>query len=451
MRPNSIKLCVAAVALLGTAAGAQAQHCCKKPATDDGGGQTAGLNVVKVDSKLEEQLKQARVAEPATVPTPKFAIQTKNKAFALSVGGNVSVVMGADLGNDLFEQSAAGLSFVTGAIPVPATTGNRSDFYISALNSFVDFSAVGFAGTDNQITGYVKLGANGVTNSLALTRAYITWRGLTMGQATTLAQDGYACQPPTIDSEGPCGDVSTVTMQVAYRSPNYDGFRYALGIEMPTYYSSNGMYRGTDYAKMRGKYVDATVNDVVPDVPMWVEYQASASNRVRATAILRDFQYQDLVSNKRRNLFGWGTMLSGNFSFYSPLTFNFQAVYGKGIGNYLQDIAGRPLSFTPSNDNLGKMVANPMMGLVFGASYNVTPKLQFNAVGSYSRIWDVDNYATVNANANYKYADYVAANCFYNITNYLQWGIEYLYGRHQTWNQGGANDHRIQTQMSFTF
>lgn len=451
MRPLSIKLCLGAVALLGTSLGVNAQNCCKKPVADDGGGQTAGLNVVKVDSKLESQLLQARSAEPATAPVPKFAIQTKNKAFALSIGGNISVVAGADLGNDLYQQPAAGLAFVTGEIPVPATQGHKSDFYIAGVNSFVDFTAVGFAGTENQITGYVKLGTNGVSPSLAMTRAYITWRGFTMGEALTLAQDGYACQPPTIDPQGPNGDVSTIGMQISYKSPSYNGFRYALGIEMPTYYSSNGIYRGHDYAKVRGQYVDATVNDVVPDVPMWVEYQASPSNRVRATAILRDFQYQDLVANKRRNLFGWGTMLSGNFSFYEPLTFNFQGIYGKGIGNFLQDIAGRPLSYTPSNSELGKMQANPMMGLVFGASYNATPKLQFNAVGSYSRVWDVEDYATMNSNANYKYADYLAVNCFYNITNYLQWGVEYLYGRHQTWNHGGANDSRIQTQMSFTF
>lgn len=449
MQSLSLKVCLGAVAL-GTALGVQAQNCCK-PKADEGGGQTSGLNVVKVDSELEGQLKQARNAEPATVPVPKFAIQTKNKAFSLSVAGNVSVIMGADLGNALYEQPSAGLSFVTGDIPVPAVSGQKSDFYISGVNSFVDFTMVGFAGTKDQITAYVKLGTNGVSPNVAMTRAYLSWRGWTMGEALTLAQDGYACQPPTIDPQGPCGDVSTIGMQISYKSPSYNGFRYAAGIEMPTYYSSNGIYRGHDYAKYRGKYVDATVNDVVPDVPMWVEYQASPSNRVRATGLVRVFQYQDLVKNQRRALMGWGTMLSGNFSFYEPLTFNFQAMYGKGIGNFLQDIAGRPLSYTPSESELGKMQANPMMGLVFGASYNATSKLQFNAVGSYSRVWDVEDYATVNANANYKYADYVAVNCFYNITNYLQWGLEYLYGRHQTWNQGGANDSRIQTQLSLTF
>ena len=58
---------------------------------------------------------------------------------------------------------------------------------------------------------------------------------------------------------------------------------------------------------------------------------------------------------------------------------------------------------------------------------------------------------TIAGNANYRYAGYIAANCFYNITSYLQWGIEYLYGHRETYGLGGANDSRIQTQLSFTF
>ena len=104
------------------------------------------------------------------------------------------------------------------------------------------------------------------------------------------------------------------------------------------------------------------------------------------------------------------------------------------------------------------MAANPMMGLVFGASYQATPKLQFNAVGSYTRVWDVRDYAVSNdpdgmtaGNDNYKSAVYVAANCFYKILPNLTGGVEYLYGRRNTWNLGGANDSRVQAQIAFSF
>ncbi len=69
-------------------------------------------------------------------------------------------------------------------------------------------------------------------------------------------------------------------------------------------------------------------------------------------------------------------------------------------------------------------------------------------MGDYATVGDENGIA---GNDNYRSAVYVAANCFYNITSYLQVGIEYLYGRRYTWNMGGANDNRIQTQFQFTF
>ena len=163
------------------------------------------------------------------------------------------------------------------------------------------------------------------------------------------------------------------------------------------------------------------------------------------------------TTDRTRHITGWGAQLSGNFSFYKPLVFNFQAIYGKGIANYIQDIAGREISFTPKDDHVGEMESNPMMGLVFGASYNATKRLQFNVVGSYARVWNVGEYATLDddngvASANnYRHAVYVAANCFYTISSYLQWGIEYDFGRRSTYELGSANDNRVQTQLIFSF
>ena len=83
--------------------------------------------------------------------------------------------------------------------------------------------------------------------------------------------------------------------------------------------------------------------------------------------------------------------------------------------------------------------------------FNFAKRWQINLVGSESRIWNVSEYCTVkDAPANYKYALYGAANVFYNITSYLQWGLEYVWGRRVTWDIGGANDSRIQTQIMFT-
>lgn len=419
--------------------------------TDDNGSK---IEFKRTDDTTKEILNRHRPVENKAIPAPSFVVKTFNNKFLMTIGGSINLIFGYDIGNNLYKQSGAGISFVTSAIPVPAVKGHKSDFFINPFNSAVDMQIVGLANTKNEISAYIKIGTNGNNMNLMLQRAYMTWRNFTLGEKLTLLQDCYACQPPTIDPEGPSGCVSNVAYEVSYTSPSYKGFRYAVGLNMPTYYSSSGIYRGKDFPQFDGTQVTNYKNaeQLIPDIPAWIEYSFSQWNRIRLSGIIRNFSYVDNVVGKTRHMVGWGAMLSGNLSPSNTFIFYYQLAYGKGIGNYLQDIAGKPISFVPKDDQPGRMEASPMMGINAGVTINATKKLQFNAVFSESRIWDVENYCkALPAEENYKYALYAAANCFYNITPYLQWGIEYVWGHRQTWNLGGAHDSRVQTQLQFTF
>lgn len=416
----------------------------------------AGRHLIlrRTTAEDREMLTSSRAAEPGKLPAPAFILKTANNSFAMTIGGEINPILGWDIGNNLYKQPDAGISFITADIPVPPTTGHRSDWYINPINGYLDLQIVGLGGTKNQITGYIKVGTNGINTSIVLQRAYVSWRNFTGGMKLTLFQDAEACQPPTIDPEGPSGCISTVAYELGYTSKSYSGFRFAVALDMPSYYSSKGYYRGKDYPIFDGKQVlNDDAEQMVPDIPAWVEYSwSNLNNRVRLSGIFRHFSYRDLVANKRRGVAGWGVMLSGNFQPAEPITFYYQFAYGQGIGAYLQDIAGKPLSFIPDDAAPGKMKASPMMGANIGVSYNPNKKWQFNAMFSESRIWGVADYCdALPEDQNYRYALYGAVNCFYNITSYLQAGVEYLYGRRETWNKGGANDHRIQTQIAFTF
>ncbi|MDE5791419.1 MAG: hypothetical protein K2H96_09365 [Muribaculaceae bacterium] len=408
----------------------------------------------KTGKEEAEILERTRPTDPNAIPTPKFVVKTSDNKFLLTIGGQINPILGFDIGNNLYKQPGAGPSFVTSAIPVPAVAGKKGDFYLNPLNGSVDLQVVGLAGTKNEITGYIKAGTNGIDNTIVLQRAYLTYRNFTAGMKLTLFQDDYGCQPPTIDPEGPSGEVSTLSYEISYKSPSYNGFRYAIGLDIPTFYSSKGYYRGKDYPQFDGTQVAnyADAENLIPDIPMWVEYSFSQWNRIRVSALLRNFAYRDLLAGKTRHDVGWGAMLSGNLSPNPKWIFYYQFAYGQGIGDYIQDIAGHPISFIPSDSKPGRMKASPMMGANVGVSFNPTSKLQFNAMFSEARVWDVAPYSNVlDESQNYKYALYGAVNCFYTFNNWLQWGIEYLWGHRETWNIGGAHDSRIQTQLSFTF
>ena len=408
---------------------------------------------VKKDSTLYKIIEKDAPVGPKEVPVPNFALRTKNNKFIMTIGGYINPVIGTDFGNNLYKVDGAGIGFVTSKIPVRSVKGHRSDVYINPFQGALSVQVTGFGGTDNQITGYFKIGTDGMSPGLNFLRAYLTWRGFTAGQKLTLMQDVYACQPPTIDPQGPSGCISNVAYELSYTSKSYNGFRFALGLDYPSFYSSNGVYRGHDYPEYDGKMLcnPNAVEQNVPDVPAWIEYMKSPGMRVRLSALLRNFAYKDLHADKIRHTAGWAVMLSGNVQPVKPWTLYLQAVYGKGIGNYLQDVAGLPLSFTPSNSHPGKMVATPMMGLNIGSSLQINKNWQWNVMASEARVWKVKDYCTQNINDDYRYGFYFATNVFYNITSYLQWGIEYLYGIHGSWVSGRGHDNRLQTQLMFSF
>lgn len=413
------------------------------------------VHVSRTSAEIARILHRSRPHEKRDIPAPSFAIHTADNSFILAVGGVINPIMGVDLGNNLYKQGS-GIDFTTSAIPVPATPGHKGDFFINPLQGNVHMQVVGLAGTHDEISAYFKVGSTGGTSpNIKLKTATLSWRGITAGLKHTLMSDADASQPPTIDPEGPNGMLCTTVYEVGYTTPEFGGgFSVAVGIDMPTFYSSNGHYRGHDYPQLDDKPV-AEFSDAdqrIPDIPAWIQYRFSDNNRVRLSAILRNFAYRDLVAGSTRHLAGWGVQLSGNASPDPRLIFYATAAYGRGIGCYLQDIAGLPLSFVPDNAHPGHMTATPMLGATFGVSYTPTPRLQLNAMASHSHLWDVAAYAdALPESQNYRYANYIAVNAFYNITSYLTWGIEYLWGNRATWNIGSASDSRIQTQLAFTF
>lgn len=446
LRPSALGLLLLACGT--TIVSAQSSDAVEK---EEKGGKLEFVRVQK-DSTVKAIIEKDIAIGPKEVPVPTFALHTKNNKFVMTIGGYINPVIGADFGNNLYKVDGAGISFVTSKIPAPSVAGHRSDVYINPLQGALSVQVTGFGGTDNQLTGYFKIGTDGMSPGLNFLRAYLTYRGFTAGQKLTLMQDVYACQPPTIDPEGPSGCISNVAYELSYTSKSYNGFKFALGLDYPSFYSSNGVYRGKDYPEYDGKMLSNpnAVEQNVPDIPMWVEYQKSPSMRVRLSGLLRNFSYKDILSGKNHHDVGWAIMLSGNVQPVKPWTLYLQAVYGQGIGAYLQDVAGLPLSYIPDDSRPGRMKATPMMGLNIGSSLNIG-KWQWNVMASEARVWGVKDYVESNPDNDYKFGFYFATNVFYNITSYLQAGIEYLYGQHGTWAGPVGHDNRIQTQLMFTF
>lgn len=431
------------------------------PEKKDDAGNRVSFVKTSQDTTVYNILEKDRSKNTNELPVPHFAIHTANNKFVMTIGAKINPIIGVDLGSDLYRNDNAGINFVPSQIAIPTPSGRKSDFFINALNADIDLQIVGFGGTADQITGYIKFSTAGNNKSVELSKAYITWRGLTAGLKHSLFQDEEVF-PPTIDPQGPNGLVGHTVNEFGYISPLMRGFRVGIGLDMPTYYSAAGHYWGHDYKTWNNRTIEGELvcdpnyySMSVPDIPMFVEWRGQGLNRIKLAGIIRPMLYRDLLADARRTTVGWGLSLSGNVNPVEPLILYLQATYGKGIGAYIQDLAGMPISFVPKDNHPGHMTPTPMMGWSAGITYNINDRWQVNAMASQARVWNVDEYAEHESESdgninNYKYGLYGAANVFYNISSYFQVGLEYVYGYRKSWNNGSAHDNRLQFQVQFS-
>lgn len=450
------KLAVAGLAL----AAASTMHANDIPEGSDPADNHVSFVKTSRDSTVYKILEKDRSKNVNELPVPHFAVHTANNKFVMTIGAKFNPIIGADMGSCMYKMDGAGINFVPNQIPIPAQPGRKSDFFINALNADIDFQIVGFGGTPDQITGYLKFSTDGNDKTIHMSKAYITWRGLTAGLKHSLFVDEQVI-PPTIDPQGPNGVVNVTVNEIGYVSPSLKGVRLGVALDMPEYFTSRGHYWGNDYTSWEGHDLSGEMvcdpdyySFQAPDIPMFVEY-SKGMNRVKLAGILRPMVYRDMLADKRRTSLGWGLSLSGNAQPVEPLTLYLQATYGKGIGAFIQDLAGMPLSFAPDNAHPGRMTPTPMMGWSAGVSYTPDEHWQFNVMASQARMWDIEPYAEHEAEDlsdinNYKYGYYGAANVFYNISSYFQIGLEYLYGYRKSWNHGSGHDNRLQFQVQFS-
>ena len=400
------------------------------------------LNVIikKPNDKEIEVLGNYKPSYPNTPKVPEYIIKDKHNKFMMAIGGYIRPIFGFDIGNDLHN-----ILFIPNKIPVPAKKGNKFAYTASPLFSALDYQLIALPYTENQLTAYIQLMYIGTGSTVMVTDLYIMYRNFFLGRGNTLLYDG-ASIPVTIDPQGPNGAAAVTAYRFSYISNVYNGFSFAVGLELPTFDKYTGTYQGKDYPDLNGMQYYGDASNPIPDIPAYIQYQGKGLNRIRVSGILRNFFYRDLIDNETHSVVGWGAQISGNLQPFDKLLLYFQATYGHGIANYIADLNGKPLSYIPRNDKPGKMEACPMFGYLGGARYSFTEKLQCNVKFSQARVWDSGTYYP-----EYKYGLYTAANMFYYITPYLQYGIEYLWGRHKQFTGGGANANRIQTTLRFDF
>lgn len=379
---------------------------------------------------VEKTLKQNAPQSPNDNGLPRFAVVGKDRKFYLGIGGQF-------LGEGVFtwgDNMSSPYLFTPSSLS-PSTPGNGGNTQFAWQTSSIYLNFVAMPESENQLGIFFKANFTGNNNAFSCFHFYAKYRGLTAGYTTSLFTDG-AAEPMTIDFEGPNGYPYLNVFTAYWRQKFTDNISGAIGIDAPT-------------ASLTGGNGTEQVNQRIPAIPLYLQYAWNGGNsHVRLSGLVRPLQYRNTKAGRNSTLTGGGVQLSGMTSIAGPLSVNFNAAYGPGIGSYLQDDNGLGLDAVATKEP-GKMKAVKSLGLTGGLSYAFSSKVSANVAYSHLTNWMPDD--AVISEGQYRYGDYVAANVIWNINKFVSAGIEYDYGHRKDFSGQGLHANRLQCQLAVTF
>ena len=363
---------------------------------------------------------------------PRFLFMDRKGKVALGIGGYVKGTMSVDMGG-----ISDNLDFVTADIPVPKQADMLNQFQMDASTSRLFLKLVGRNTAVGNFSVYVESafrGKDGHQYDLRLRQAYIRLGNLLFGRTRSTFADG-AAGPPTIDFEGPSGSVSKKNTMIQYKQQIDKNWSWAASIESPS----------ESYTVVKNE--SKSIKQRIPDIPAYMQYEWNdGQSHIRLSGLFRALSYRNLVKAENEYAIGLASQLSGMIAFSPRITFYYQAAYGHGYADYLNDLGGLGYDLIPDGDE-GKLKAPYALGIVGGLQYNFCKNFFVSASYSQCRLYD---QASLSDSA-YKYGQYVVANAFYTPFSNCQVGIEFLYGNRHNHDGESGNAHRLNAMIQYNF
>lgn len=391
-------------------------------------------------SEVYDVMQENAPGDAVLKDVPRFALIGKNHKFYVGLGANAMLVGDFDWGHPLDNAN----KFIPGDIPMTIDPGNGGQFLLSAAQSDFYLNFVGLPGSDNQIGIFIDINFMQGNHSPALHHAYLKYRGITAGHTISIFTD-LGAKAASIDYQGPNALTFMGHPNISYSYKFGKGKKWsaAVGLDLPEF---SGTYSS---GVKDGKQISYTtkVSQRIPDIPLYLQRSwLGGRGWLRASAIFRTLTYRDNILNKNQNEFGWGVKLSGKTPICGGLSAMWEGVYGKGVSSYIQDLSGRGMDLMPNPDDNGKLSAVPAWAAYGTLQYQICPRVFVNAtysqVRTYAKDWNNTEWGST-----YKWAQYVTANCFWEINSFAQFGLEYLYGRKMDHNGMQAHDNRISLML----
>ena len=358
---------------------------------------------------------------------PRFVLIDQQGKWGLGIGGYLQTKIEYD-----FDGSVDNVDFYPTAIDRNGVSS--SQFQMDMTNSTIFLKLVGNSRLLGDFYVYTSANWRGDGDNFRLHNMYMSNKYMTFGYTTGAFMDLDAA-PVTVDYGGPCGMAFYRTTQLRFKYAFDWGLSMGVGIEASKPSGSDNEYLAITSQRM-------------PNIPLYFQYNLNKNNHIRVAGVVRNLSYRNLENGKKHNKYAWGAQASmlgtlGKFQLMGQFTM------GKGISSYINNISNVGVDLVPASDNEHMTMLRADAWYV-GLQYNINSKFFATATYSQTTLHDAGGYADSNPEA-FRRGQYMVANMFYNATNNMQLGLEYLHGWRSDFGHHKCHANRVNLSARYNF
>lgn len=361
---------------------------------------------------------------------PYFLFMSRDAALAMGIGGAVRMRGYYDWGGAM-----PAPAFAPYLIPMRPDPTSMRRFGTTPAGTCLFFRVIGRNRTLGHYQLYIEANFNGwESRDFRLKKAYAVIHDFTVGYDVTTFSDPAAL-PPMVDANGPNNKIAPSNVLVRYM-PRHKNWVFAISAETPS------TRIGAD-----GTATKALAN-WIPDAAAFVQYQWGPTSHVRLAGIVRSLSYRDMKAARNRHRAGWGVMVSTVNHPNAHLTTYLCANYGHGYASMGGDLAIGNFDLIADPGRPGRLYSPGTLGWYAGVQWNFTPMLFVSASVSQSRLFSEGRDMNPDE---YRHGLTACVNCFWNLTQRIQVGVEYVYGRRTDFSGRSRGANRIGAMTMFSF
>ena len=358
---------------------------------------------------------------------PTFMFTDNKGEFSFGVGGTVVASTCYD-----FKGSIDSYLFNTSSISVPTDPSNHLGFTGSGSNIYLK------ARTNKaklKISAYLELMGleASYSDAVMLSKAYVSIGRFSIGKTYSFFTDLEA-GVRTVDLRGPNTQVVYTHPLIGYSQNVGNHFSFGVALEQPSEISS--YYKST--AQVSADY------NRLPDVAARLKYRGKLGH-IQVAGMYRELSYWasntgfEIGQGKTFYKNGYGVSVSGTLRPFKGLTLSGQAIYGKGIGTYIQDLTYLSVNLLQedalTSEGYTVLTPTPAYGGYLGASYSITDRLEASALYGLCYLDKKDDQYAANS---FKRSRYATVSLFYFVSRSCLAGFEYATGKKQVYTTSAS-------------